>query len=246
MADIDQQIEAGARHITFGDPDFWNGPAHARVIVEELHCRHPDVTYDVTIKVEHLLQHATDLDLLRNTGCLFVTSAVESVDDRILEIFDKRHTRTDFVRVVGLFRKAGLVLVPTFVTFTPWTSLDGYIDLLRVLDDLDLVEHVSPIQLAIRLLIPAGSRLLELPEIRRIAGPLDPAALCHPWTHEDPSVDALHQELLQSVTTGVTRTEFFENAWKRAHARGARRAESMRKRRTSASFVPYLTEPWYC
>ena len=29
LADIRQQIAAGARHVTFGDPDFFNGPAHA-------------------------------------------------------------------------------------------------------------------------------------------------------------------------------------------------------------------------
>ena len=48
----------GASHITFGDPDFFNGPTHARRIVEALHERHPAVTYDVTIKVEHLLRRA--------------------------------------------------------------------------------------------------------------------------------------------------------------------------------------------
>ncbi len=37
LADIDQQVAAGAEHITFGDPDFFNGPTHARRIVEQLH-----------------------------------------------------------------------------------------------------------------------------------------------------------------------------------------------------------------
>ena len=30
LADIRQQVAAGAEHITFGDPDFLNGPTHAR------------------------------------------------------------------------------------------------------------------------------------------------------------------------------------------------------------------------
>src|SRR5688572_32344847 len=37
LEDIDQQVAAGAAHITFGDPDFFNGPTHARRIVEQLH-----------------------------------------------------------------------------------------------------------------------------------------------------------------------------------------------------------------
>ena len=46
-------------------PDFFNGPTHAMRIVEALHAAHPAVTYDVTIKVEHLLQHRDLLPRLR-------------------------------------------------------------------------------------------------------------------------------------------------------------------------------------
>jgi len=245
-ADVDQQITAGARHISFGDPDFWNGPTHARRLVASLHRRHPEVTYDVTIKVEHLLHHAADLPLLRDTGCLFVTSAVEAVDDRILEILDKGHTRADFVRVVELFRHVGLALVPTFVTFTPWTTIEGYLDLLRLLAELDLVEHVAPVQLAIRLLIPAGSRLLELPAVQQLAGRFDPIALCHPWQHADPRVDALQQALLRRVQNNETRAAFFAAAWKMAHDHVASAAAPPVRSAGPRSFVPHLTEPWYC
>ena len=126
----------------------------------------------MTIKVEHLLKHQAYVPELKETGCLFVTSAIEAVDDRILEIFDKRHTRADFLRVVALFRETGLELNPTFVTFNPWITLSGYRDLLTVIRDHDLVRNVSPIQYAIRLLIPAGSRLLELPFVQEFVGTL--------------------------------------------------------------------------
>ncbi|MGC1634012.1 MAG: CUAEP/CCAEP-tail radical SAM protein, partial [Candidatus Acidiferrales bacterium] len=180
LEDIRQQVEAGAQHITFGDPDFFNGPAHALTIVEALHCEFPQLTYDVTIKIEHLLQQARNLMALRDAGCLFVTSAVESVDDAVLEMLGKHHTRADFLRAVQMFREAGLVLQPTFVAFTPWTTLEGYCDLLKVIRENDLVESVAPIQLAIRLLIPTGSRLLELPEVLEMIGPFDEEALLYP------------------------------------------------------------------
>ena len=170
LADIRQQVSAGAQHITFGDPDFFNGVGHAMPLVEAMHREFPGITYDATIKVEHLLKHQDCLPRLRETGCLFVTSAVESVDDAVLERIEKHHMRADFLRVVEMFRRRDLALQPTFVPFTPWTTLEGYCELLEVLRDEELVENVAPIQLAIRLLIPAGSRLLELEEIRRGVG----------------------------------------------------------------------------
>ena len=99
------------------------------------------------------------------TGCLFVTSAVESIDDRMLAILDKGHTRQDVLEAVALCRDAGLTLVPTFVAFHPWRRSRATAICCRSSKLEDLVEHVAPIQLAIRLLIPQGSRLLETEEI---------------------------------------------------------------------------------
>src|SRR5688572_7657098 len=147
LADIRAQVEQGATHVTFGDPDFFNGPAHARRIVEALHRECPSLTYDAIIKVEHLLKHRELLPVLAATGCLFVTSAVESVDDQVLVKLEKGHTRGDFIAAAGECRAARLTLVPTFVAFTPWTTLDGYVDLLDVVDDLGLAAHVAPVQI---------------------------------------------------------------------------------------------------
>jgi hypothetical protein len=116
LEDIRRQVAAGAQHITFGDPDFFNGVGHSMQIVEALHREHPGLSYDVTIEAEHLLKHAGRLPALRETGCAFVTTAVESVDDHVLRILDKGHTRADFIRLAGLMRGLGLFLVPTFST----------------------------------------------------------------------------------------------------------------------------------
>src|SRR5438034_4285582 len=162
LEDIRCQVAAGAQHITFGDPDFFNGIRHAMDLVGALHREFPSITYHVSIKIEHLLKHKEHLPTLRDTGCLFVISAVESVDDTVLGFLDKGHTREDFIRVVKMFRELGMTLHPTFVPFTPWTTLDGYLDLLRVIAEQGVIENVAPIQLGIRLLIPEGSRMLEL------------------------------------------------------------------------------------
>jgi radical SAM superfamily enzyme YgiQ (UPF0313 family) len=254
LADIAQQVAAGARHITFGDPDFFNGPTHAMRIVRALHERFPDVTYDVTIKVEHLLKHQAYLPELKETGCLFVTSAIEAVDDRILEIFDKRHTRADFLRVVDLFRKTGLELNPTFVTFNPWIMLAGYRDLLTVIRDHDLIRNVSPIQYAIRLLIPAGSRLLELPFVQEFVEPFDAAALAYPWTHPDPRMDRLQREVMALVGSQgdipADRFQTFAQIWQLTEAMAEDRASDpfalVATGVLSREPIPHLSEPWYC
>ena len=243
LADIAQQVAGGAEHITFGDPDFFNGPAHARKIVEALHARHPSLTYDVTIKVEHLLRHRNLLPVLAGTGCLFVTSAVESVDDEILRRFEKHHTRAEFEEAVRLTRAAGLVLAPTFVAFTPWTSLDGYRDLLETVDRLGLVEHVAPVQWGLRLLITQGSRLLELDDIRARVGAFDRRSLTYPWQHDDPRVDDLQRAIaaLVGVRINRPRRELFEQVRALATGRPAQNQPLVAR-----ASIPYLNEPWYC
>ncbi len=247
LEDIEQQVNSGAGHITFGDPDFFNGPGHVIPIVEKMHQLWPHLTYDVTIKIEHLLKHRRWLPLLRETGCAFVTSAVEAIDDRVLEIFDKRHTREDFLKAVALFKEAGLVLQPTFVAFNPWTTLSGYLDLMQTVAQLDLVEHVASIQWGVRLLIPAGSKLLDWAEVRSMVGEFDAAALVYPWAHSDPRVDQLCEQVLAIIKDGQdkeqSRSEIFDRVWQAAcEAAGEARALPNYSRQP----VPHLSENWYC
>jgi tRNA A37 methylthiotransferase MiaB len=247
LADVAAQVAAGAEHITFGDPDFFNGPTHAVRIVEALHHLYPSLTYDVTIKVEHLLQHVDLLPRLRETGCLFVTTAVESLDDRVLKILEKGHTRADFVAAVDRCREADLTLVPTFVAFHPWMSLENYCDLVDTIAALDLVDHVAPIQLAIRLLIPRGSRLLELDEVRTLANQFDSKTLSFLWAHPDPRVDALQSDVAALVGRRLTsdRRQAFDAISTLAHeCAGTPRPVPLGA--GVAKPVPFLDEPWYC
>jgi radical SAM superfamily enzyme YgiQ (UPF0313 family) len=242
LADIRQQVAAGAQHITFGDPDFLNGPGHALPLVEALHAEFPDLTYDVTIKVEHLLQQQGALSMLARTGCLFIVSAVESLDDAVLHRLAKGHTRADFLNALQLTRARGLTMLPTFVTFTPWTTRETYLDLLRTIRDLDLMESVAPIQLAIRLLIPAGSKLLELNDLGPVT--FDAEALQYRWKHPDPAMDRLCSDLQKLIRAAdrrsATRSEILSQIWECAF--GVAPDFHLAARAT----VPYLNEPWYC
>src|ERR1017187_1173862 len=245
LEDIRRQEDGGAAHITFGDPDFFNGPGHAIPIVEALHREWPWLSYDVTIKVSHLLQHRDLLAVLKRTNCAFVTSAIESLDDAVLAKLDKGHTRADFLEAVALTRAIGLPLAPTFIPFHPWTTMESYREFLRTLAELDLATQVAPIQLAIRLLIPEGSLLLELAEIRQLAGVFDARALYYPWRNPDPRLDALCGKLQETIKREekrrTPRAEIFRQIWELAE-NGEFPDVPMAARAT----IPYLTEPWYC
>ena len=249
MADIRQQVESGAQHITFGDPDFFNGVTHGTRIVQALHEEFPRLSYDVTIKIEHLLRHSDQLPVLARTGCLFLTSAVESLDNEILRKLDKGHTREEFFRALDLCADAGLTLQPTFVPFTPWTTRAGYFSLLRTIAERELVAAVPTIQMAIRLLIPSRSRLLELPEIVTGIGDFDEQLLVYPWAHSDPAMDELAKKVLDIAAAGEkrrsSRAEAFEEIWRvAAEMQSPHPAPSPELQSTRP--VPFLSEPWYC
>jgi hypothetical protein len=270
LADIEQQVAQGARHITFGDPDFLNGPRHGFEILQALHAAHPEVTFDFTTKVEHLLRHRARVAELRELGCLFVVSAVESLSDRVLGELDKGHTRADVFALLQVLRAAGIGLRPSFVPFTPWATLEDYVELVDFIVDQRLVASVDPIQLAIRLLVPRGSALLWSRagsvrpagsagalaaagtlalEIPAWIGPYDPEALGYRWQHADPRMDRLFREVTREVEQGAQ--QGLDNALVigrlRALAhRTAGRPEPPAPVQEPDDFVPRLTESWFC
>ncbi len=246
--DLAAQIDAGAEHITFGDPDFLNGPGHSLAIARALHERWPEVSFDVTTQIAHLCARPDVARELADLGCAFVVSAVESLSDHVLDRLKKRHRRDDVLRALALCRDAGLPLRPTFVSFTPWTTLDDVRELFDFIVEHDLIDHIDPIQLAVRLLVPPGSLLLDDPASRGAFGPLDPAALTHRWAHPDPRVNALQRRLAARVEEGATAEEdpraTFAALRRQVYAAVSMTAPALpvRPRRS----IPRVTEPWFC
>jgi len=249
LADARQQIEAGARHITFGDPDFLNGPGHSMAIVDALHAEHPEITFDITAKVEHILKHRERFPELARLGCIFVVSAVESLSSRVLEELVKGHTRADVLEALQITRDAGVALRPSLVAFTPWTTLADYVELCDFIFQQGLVDHVDPIQLAIRLLVPPGSALLTQGEPPPWLGPLEASEFGYTWVHADRAMDRLHAEVSRIVETGTARKEDALDTFRRirtAAYQAAGRALPDDSQAPVRAFVPKLTEPWFC
>lgn len=254
VADVAQVVDMGARHVTFGDPDFLNGPHHSLRVVTAVHERFPELSFDCTVKVSHVLQHAKLWPELASAGCLFVVTAVESADDVLLSRLDKGHTRADVVAAVELLRRHGIEPRPSLLTFTPWTTLSDVVELLDLVAELDLVGNVDPVHYAIRLLVPEGSLLIDHPDLAGRLGPYDEEQLGHPWASSDPRVDALHAELAQLVERADA------DGWSHGQAYLAVRQAAVsalgtasppaeaRARRAAASetAAPRLSEAWFC
>jgi len=252
LADMRAQVEQGAQHITFGDPDFLNGPTHALRITRALHREFPTVTFDATIKIEHLLKHRSLLPELRANGCAFVVSAVESLNDEVLQRLDKGHTSADVEEAFTLMEQVGIALRPSLMPFSPWETLDSYLRLLSFFEDHHLVEHVDPVHFSIRLLIPPGSALLNAPDARQWLGELDAAAYSYRWQHPDPRMDDLHGAVSELVEKGQRAQAdpietFFSIKALASAATGRDMCLSCSiNNYGTRKVIPHLTETWFC
>ncbi len=252
LEDIRQLVESGATHITFGDPDFLNGPGHSLPVARGLHKEFPEITFDFTAKVEHILKHRALLPELRSQGCIFVVSAIESLSDHVLNQLDKGHTRQDAIEAVSALRRAGIAPRPTWVSFTPWTTLRDYVDVLEWVDEEGLVGHVDPVQFTVRLLVPPGSLLLSRAAIQPFLEPLVPESFTYPWRHPDPRMDLLHARVSELVEESVSDEEdpfepfsrIRDLAWSELET--GKPPPPVRGRSERGKRPPRLTEAWFC
>ena len=253
IEDIRAQVDAGATHITFGDPDFLNGPKHALRIVQAAHEVFPELTFDCTTKIEHLLKHHAILPQLRDCGCIFIVSAVESLNDTVLDNLQKGHTNADVIAVIDLLKEVGIALRPSLVPFTPWETLASYLSILDCVESKELIDHIDPVQYAIRLLVPPGSSLLSQPSIQPYLGTLDQESFTYRWTHPDPRMDELHKAVTVAVENA---TQIGEDASITFHRVRNLVYTVIGKEKSSIPFPvafepdrkrpPRLTEDWFC
>jgi hypothetical protein len=243
LRDVDQLVERGATHITFGDPDFLNAPQHARRVIDALHRAHPGLTFDCTVKVEHVLRHRDVWPRFAAAGCRFVVSAFESVDDATLNRLDKGHTTADAADAVGVLRGHGIDVRPSFLPFTPWTTRAQLVALLDFVHAHDLVGSVDPVQYTIRLLLPQGSLLLPHPDLAPYLGEWDATRLTYSWQAADPAMDELQRELASLVEVSVARDDDLVETYRLVRAAVGAPPVDLTGCSTDR---PHLTESWFC
>ena len=252
LRDVERLAGMGARHITFGDPDFLNGWRHSLAIVHTLHELLPELTFDCTTKVEHVLEHADVWEEMAASGCLFVVCALETVNDEILARLDKGHTTAEAVQALELLRAHGIETRPSFMPFTPWTTPRDVLEIVDFVAAHDLVANVDPVQYTIRLLVPEGSLLLERKDLREHLGPYEAERLSYPWRSADPAADRLQGRLSALVQQSAAGHEAAGLAFARIRA-AVREAngepagpEPEAIPMGSTEGRPRLTEPWFC
>ena len=203
-------------------------------VVQAVHAAFPDLTFDCTVKVEHILRFEDAWAELAASGCLFVISAFESVNDATLTLLDKGHTAADGARAVALLRGHGIEPRPTWLPFTPWATLDDVQDIAEFVAAHDLVGNVDPVQYTVRLLLPTGSLLLG--HIDGI-GEFDAERLSYSWTSPLDPLQARLAALVENAPIRPTRRSTTRSGWRSTSPpvdlRGIRQAAR-------------LTEPWFC
>jgi radical SAM superfamily enzyme YgiQ (UPF0313 family) len=248
LDDIRRLAGDGATHVTFGDPDFLNGPGHSLAILRAMHREFPSLTFDFTAKVEHVLKRAALFPELRELGCAFMVSAVESLSETVLANLEKGHTRADVGRALAIVRGAGIAFRPTWVAFTPWTTLEDYLEMFDFVETEGLIDHVDPVQFTLRLLVPPGSSLLTRSAIQPYLGDLDQAGFNHRWTHPDPRMDELQREasrLVEQAGTSDPAATFY-HLKALASAKAARPQRPVPEVAPDRHRPPRLTEAWFC
>ncbi|CAN5272391.1 CUAEP/CCAEP-tail radical SAM protein [soil metagenome] len=251
LEDIRRQVAQGVGHITFGDPDFLNGPTHALRICRAMHAEFPHVTFDFTARIDHILGNREIVPELRELGCVFVLTAVESISELVLRKIDKGHTKQDVIEALEVLDEAGIAMRPSLLPFTPWTTLDDYLELLEFFEAYDLIGNVDPVHFSIRLLVPPGSALLDDPDAGQWAGPLDESVYTHVWKHPDSRVDDLQRAVAKLVETAAScdadAHDTFAGVKSLACAAKGITPEAMPPmRRGPTKQPPRLTESWFC
>lgn len=246
LEDIEGLVSAGVRHVTFADPDFLNAPRYSMDLLRAAHAAFPELSFDATVKVQHIVDHVGIWEEMADLGLLFVVSAFESVDDQTLGLLAKDHTVADMARAVDLVRAAGIYIRPTWLPFFPWTPPSDLADLASFLDDHRLWSATDPVQLAIKLLIPRGSLLEAHPALVPYLAEYRPEKLTWEWRFADPATEDLHRRLDAIAASAsdcgeehlVTLSQMRD-----AVARSVGRAPGPMAPQPP---VPRLSESWFC
>lgn len=192
VADGLQLAEEGVRHFCFIDAEFFNSRRIGIGVVEKLADQIGPITFELTTRVDHILDYTAELEKLVSLGLRRVTSALEFPSDRILRIFDKHIDVAHMKAAIAEAARIGFELYPTFIPFTPWVEYDELLGFEDFLVETGLARVTDPTALQTRLLLFKGSPLLSSPWMEDIA--TTDRGFWVEWTHPDPRVEELWRE----------------------------------------------------
>ncbi|MDP5275945.1 arsinothricin biosynthesis radical SAM protein ArsL [Chengkuizengella axinellae] len=201
IQDVRNLVEGGMTHLTFIDADFFNAKYHGIKILRKLHQEFPNLTYDFTTRVDHILENKETLAEMKNLGVKFITSALEFPSKEVLDAVAKDTSIDDITQAIAYLREIDIKLNPTFIMFNPWTSLDDIVTFRSFIENNALNDLVDPIQYETRLYLYKGSPLLHKESIQSLD--LTEYEFHYDWKHPDPKMDELYYEMLTPPEEGI-------------------------------------------
>lgn len=204
IADARQLAAQGATHFAFVDAEFFNTRRHAMNAFAAIATDLPGSTFEMTTRFDHILEFEPEINTMAAQGLRVITSALEFPSDRVLEVFDKGIDVAGIKKAITAAKNAGIVLRPTFITFTPWVTLEEILGLEDFCDETGITDWVDLTARQTRMLLFKGSPLLRSPHLDGIE--LTDRGFYYDWTHPDPRVDELYeQRRSEAVAAGQTR-----------------------------------------
>ncbi|OPX43928.1 ribosomal protein S12 methylthiotransferase RimO [Ruminiclostridium hungatei] len=201
IEDVRNMVVSGMTHLTFMDADFFNTKYHGINIIRKLHSEFPQLTYDFTARVDHILENKETVMEMAQLGVKFIVSSLEFHSQEVLDAVSKELTVEAIQEVVEFLHKVGIKLSPTFIMFNPWTSLEDLVEFSKFVEDNNLDDIIDPIQYETRLHLYKGSPLLSTPSIKALE--LVENEFNYEWKHPDFRVDEVFSQLATPPEEGV-------------------------------------------
>jgi hopanoid C-3 methylase len=201
VEDVRQCVEGGMTHLTFIDADFFNAKYHGIKVLRKLHQEFPDLTYDFTTRVDHLLENQETIREMSDLGVRFITSALEFPSEEVLNVLVKEISLDEVRQAIRFLRTTNIKLNPTFILFNPWIRLEDLVAFHTFVDENDLDTIIDPIQYETRLHLYKGSPLLQIPSVQQLD--LTEQEFHMDWKHPDTRVDALYEQTVTPPQPGV-------------------------------------------
>jgi hopanoid C-3 methylase len=201
LQDVRYLVDNGMTHLTFIDADFFNTKRHGIKILRKLHAEFPDLTYDFTTRVDHILENQETLKEMEDLGVQFITSALEFPSELVLDAVAKYTSLEQIEAAVKFLRGTSIKLNPTFIMFNPWIQLEDIAAFRVFVERNELDEIIDPVQYETRLHLYKGSPLLYSPAMKGVE--LVEHEFNYEWKHSDLRVDELYHQSVTPVEAGV-------------------------------------------
>ena len=177
-----------------------------------------------------------------------MVSAVESLSDRVLTVLEKHHTRADVEEALKIVHAAGIALRPTWVAFTPWTTLDDYLEVLEFIEEQWADRPRGPGAVHHPAAGPAGLLPGGAPRHAAVPGAAGPGGVQLSLGPSRPAMDRLQKAVskLVEADTKAARTRPTPSTGCGTWRPGGSPKACLHQLPRDRVRAPRLSEPWFC